>query len=120
MTKEEIQLIKTKIKEVTGLDEEALKKQVKAVADKVGSFFSLPDEKNSGINITGNLKEKHIVARKVNVVLNMELDPLGVLSWWMSPNSRLKGCVSPWEYLMSNEDIKTVRDLAEGITENSG
>lgn len=71
-------------------------------------------------NMVRNLKGKREAAKKVNELLDMQGDPLGVLSWWYQPNARLPNEECPWNELLYGDDPKVVIELAEAIVETSG
>ena len=66
-----------------------------------------------------NLIEKAKIAKRINEILAMADDPIGVLSWWFSPNARLECSHIPWEHLLWYEATEVLM-AAEALLEDSG
>lgn len=71
-------------------------------------------------NMARNFKGKHEVAKKINELLDMQGDPLGVLSWWYQPNARLPNGVCPLDELLYGDDPQVILTVAKALTEDSG
>lgn len=60
------------------------------------------------------------VVKEVAKILGADADPWGVLSWWVSPNSRLSGHKAPKDLLHDRDRHGDLLELAEAVAEDAG
>jgi hypothetical protein len=62
----------------------------------------------------------HPIVAWVAKLLDAQDDPWGVVSWWLTPNARLRDGRAPKDLLDEESGPDVIRRLAEAVVEASG